>query len=245
MILAQLSDFHLSSANPERGRRLERAIDLLLGQDPQPSAVVVTGDIADKAEPAMYAEAAGLLKRLPMPLFIVPGNRDWTEPFRTALAPWCGDGANGFLNLTGEMGALRLIGLDSRKPGTQQGQFSAQSKAWLEARLAEEPDRSTVIFLHHPPFKTKLRNGSIGHQVEGVEDLEAIVAKNKQVVQVLCGHLHRLYAVPFAGVIATSAPAVAYQGIVEHKHEAEDHDFRPALALHYFQDGQLISRLCW
>lgn len=245
LFLAQLSDFHLAVAHPERSRRLERAIELLLSQDPLPAAVVVTGDVADKAEPAMYAEAASQLKRLPMPLFIVPGNRDWTAPFLTHLAPWCGDGENGFLNLVGEMGALRLIGLDSRKPGSQQGLFSAQSKAWLEARLAEEPDRSTVIFLHHPPFKTKLRNGGIGHQIEGVEALEGVVAKNKQVVQVLCGHLHRLYAAPFAGVIATSSPSIAYQGVVEHRHEAEDHDIRPTMALHYFHDGQLISRLCW
>jgi 3',5'-cyclic AMP phosphodiesterase CpdA len=245
VILAQLTDFHLASANPEREARLSQALDHLLTLDPLPDAVIVTGDVADKGEPAMYAQAARLLKRLPMPLFVVPGNRDWTEPFRAELSPWCGSGENGFLNLVGEMGDLRLIGLDSRRPGSQQGLFSDQSRLWLEARLNEQPERSTVIFLHHPPFKTKLRNGTIGHQIEGVEMLEEVVRKSGNVVQVICGHLHRIYAVPFAGRIATSAPSVAYQGIVEHWHEKPDGDIRPAATLHYWHDGRLISRLSW
>ncbi len=245
MILAQLSDFHLSSTNPERTERLARAINHLLAQDPRPDAVVVTGDVADRGEPAMYVLAAEMLARLPMPLFAVPGNRDWTEPFRQSMAPWCGPVENGFLNHVGEMGDLRLIGLDSRRPGSQQGQFSAQSKAWLEARLAEQPNRHTVLFLHHPPFRTKLRNGSIGHQIEGVEALEALLRQYPNVVQILCGHLHRIYAAPVAGVIATSAPSVAYQAIVEHWHEKEDADIRPTATLHYWTDGQLISRLSW
>lgn len=245
MILAQLSDFHLSSGHPERTKRLARAIDHLLGLETRPDAVVITGDVADKGEPSMYAEAAGELVRLPMPVFAVPGNRDWTEPFRENLTPWCGEAENGFLNHVGEMGDLRLLGLDSRRPGSQQGQFSAQSRAWLEARLAEQPERPTAIFLHHPPFRTKLRNGSIGHQIEGVEMLEEVVRRHSSIVQILCGHLHRIYAVPVAGIIATSAPSLAYQGIVEHWHEKDDFDIRPAVTLHYWQDGGLISRLAW
>jgi 3',5'-cyclic AMP phosphodiesterase CpdA len=245
VILAQLSDFHLSSTNPERLERLARAIDQLLKLDPCPDAVIVTGDVADKGEPAMYELAAEQLKRLPMPVFAVPGNRDWTEPFRLSLAPWCGMDETGFLNIAGEMGDLRLLGLDSRRPGTQQGQFTQQSKAWLEARLNEQSDRPTAIFLHHPPFRTKLRNGTIGHQIQGIETLEEVVRKHPNVVQLLCGHLHRIYAVPVAGIIATSAPSVAYQGIVEHWHDAPDADIRPVSTLHYWHDGRLISRLAW
>ncbi|TAN55726.1 MAG: hypothetical protein EPN26_04860, partial [Rhodospirillales bacterium] len=201
--------------------------------------------VADRGEPAMYVQAAEQLARLPMPVFAVPGNRDWTEPFREALAPWCGTGENGFLNLAGEAGGLRLIGLDSRRPGSQQGQFSEQSQAWLEARLKAEPERAAVLFLHHPPFATKLRNGSIGHQIERVEALEDTIRRYPQVVQVMCGHLHRIYTAPVAGIVATSAPSTAYQGIVEHWHDAPDADIRPLLTLHYWHEGRFSSRLGW
>ncbi len=243
MFLAQLSDFHLSSAQPERLDRLEQTLDLLLTLDPAPACLLITGDVADRGEPAMYVQAARQLARLPMPVFVVPGNRDWTEPFSQSLAPWCGKPLNGFLNLSGEAGPLRLIGLDSRRLGSQLGQFSAQSQAWLEACLQQEPDRPTLIFLHHPPFKTKLRNGSIGHQIEHVEAFEECLRRHPQVVHVACGHLHGIYAAPVAGILATSALSVAYQGIVEHRHGDEGMDLRPVITLHYWRDGRLISRL--
>ena len=37
-----------------------------------------------------------------------------------------------------------------------EGYLCAERLAWLEQRLAEAPERPTLIFMHHPPFLTGL-----------------------------------------------------------------------------------------
>ena len=36
--------------------------------------------------------------------------------------------------------------------GERKGRFCAGRQAWLDAKLAEQPDRPTLLFIHHPPF---------------------------------------------------------------------------------------------
>ena len=53
---------------------------------------------------------------------------------------------------------MRLIGLDTVVPGKGHGEMDAPRLAWLKARLDEQPDRPTFIFMHHPPFPTGLQH---------------------------------------------------------------------------------------
>ena len=64
----------------------------------------------------------------------------------------------GFLQYCVEDWPLRLIALDTIIPGEPGGRLCEQRLAWLAARLAEQPERATLIMMHHPPFAT-----GIGH----------------------------------------------------------------------------------
>jgi 3',5'-cyclic AMP phosphodiesterase CpdA len=105
---------------------------------------------------------------------------------------------------------VRLVALDTLVPGAPGGRLCAERLAWLDARLAEERGRPTLVFMHHPPFVTGMRAmDAMG--LEGKTDLAAVIGRHQQVEGVVCGHLHRPITRRFAGTVATTCPATAHQ----------------------------------
>jgi len=76
MLVAQISDSHISLDHPARLADLERCVDQVNALDPKPEIAVHTGDIVHDGLPAQYAAARQVLDRLQMPYFVLPGNRD-------------------------------------------------------------------------------------------------------------------------------------------------------------------------
>ena len=75
-----------------------------------------------------------------------------------------------------DVGAIRVLTLDTIVPMKSEGALDAERLSWLDAQLAACTDRPVVIAMHHPPFETL-----IGHMDEiglmaGAPELEAIVA---------------------------------------------------------------------
>ncbi len=218
MIIAQLSDPHLVAEGTIQQRidprtKLSAAIDSLLKVDPLPDIVLLTGDLAQLGKPEGYAKARELLARLPMPVYVIPGNQDNRQNMREAFAqdgylPKDGE----FLHYVIEDHELRLIGVDSTRPGGPGGGglLCEERLSWLEERLCEAPDRQTLIFMHHPPFRTGL--GKLDKEpMPGGDAMAEIVAQHPQVKKVLAGHIHRYTERVWAGTAAATAPAIAFQ----------------------------------
>jgi 3',5'-cyclic AMP phosphodiesterase CpdA len=74
--LAHLSDPHITTgplgALPAAG--LFAALGRVLGLDPRPQAVVITGDLTDHGEPDEYRALAEILHGYPLPVYLVAGN---------------------------------------------------------------------------------------------------------------------------------------------------------------------------
>ena len=85
MLIAQISDLHVRPAGAlaygvsETNLSTEHAVHALLRLDPAPDCVLVTGDLTDCGLDEEYALLSGLLARLPMPVYAVPGNHDITS----------------------------------------------------------------------------------------------------------------------------------------------------------------------
>src|SRR3546814_1001508 len=47
---------------------------------------------------------------------------------------------------------MRVLCLDTFKPGRHGGAFCARRAAWLSAQLGAHRDTPTLIFMHHPPI---------------------------------------------------------------------------------------------
>ncbi len=157
MVIAQISDTHILARSSDqavgaaRARNLGRCIaDINRGGV---DVVVHTGDCVHHGLAEEYAHLREILADLEAPLFLIPGNRDRHGALRAAFDHLHHLPRNGeFLHYAVEDHPIRLVALDSVAAGERKGVFCARRLAWLEETLSREPDRPTVLFIHHPPF---------------------------------------------------------------------------------------------
>ena len=219
MILCQISDLHIKAEGKKSYRvvdtaaSLQRCIAQVNQLKQRPDAVVLTGDLVDFGQPEEYAVLRELLAPLTMPYYLLPGNHDEREALRAAFPE------HRYLQQGGERieyviedHPLRIIALDTVIPHSSKGALGADSLRWLYRVLSEQPQRPTVIVMHHPPFQTGIGHmDTIGLSVTDAAALERVVERHPQVERVLCGHLHRPIVKRFGGTIASTCPGVSHQ----------------------------------
>ena len=242
-LLAQLSDTHIVA----RGHKLAGAVDsaallrsavrALMALQPQPDAVLFTGDLTDNSEPAEYEHLRSLLKPLQMPLILMAGNHDQ----RSGLA-----GIFGSVNpphSSHQVGDLRLLSLDSVVPGQEHGALQPSQLEWLDATLAERPCEPTLVALHHPPFDSGIRFMDGMGLLQGREGLKQVLQKHTQVERLLCGHVHRLTLCRWGGTLALTAPSTAYQIALDLRIDgAAGYVMEPpGFLLHHWRGGSLVT----
>ena len=214
MIVAQISDTHIlarTSVEPvaeRRARNLGRCVADINRQ--RPDAVIYTGDMVQHGRPDEYDHLREILAPLTAPLYPIPGNRDTNSALRDAFADHVHLAkTDGFLHYAVEDYPLRLIALDSTADGERKGVFCAERVAWLDQTLGREPDKQTVLFIHHPPFDIEDHYVGGYRRPREAEDLAAVVSRHLQVVRLLCGHVHCPTNRSWAGTIATTMPSIA------------------------------------
>jgi 3',5'-cyclic AMP phosphodiesterase CpdA len=216
LIFAQISDLHVTAPGRACMNRVDTAgllgacVARLAELDPAPELVIASGDLVDLATPEEYAHLRALLAPLAMPIYVIPGNHDDREHLRIAFADQPYLPRAGFLQYVVDAGPLRLVFLDTLVPGDDGGELCPARLAWLADRLAEAPDRPTVIVMHHPPFLTGVANlDDMG--LLGADDVARLLAHCPHVERILCGHLHRSIQVRWHGVLASVCPSTAHQ----------------------------------
>jgi len=177
--------------------------------------VMASGDLTDCGLVEEYELLRDILKPLAMPVYLIPGNHDRRENMRLVFG---GDGylpMNGeFLHYTIEGHPLRIIALDTVVPGKGHGEMDAPRLAWLKARLDEQPDRPTMIFMHHPPFPTGLQHmDSIN--CRNAPAMAEILRGRTNIERVACGHHHRAIQIRWAGTVGSVSPSVAHQVVLD------------------------------
>ncbi|HEY1015638.1 MAG TPA: phosphodiesterase [Herpetosiphonaceae bacterium] len=225
MIIAQISDPHINEIafDPQRAERAEaalrQAIAHLLRLPARPDAVLLTGDCVHTGAAAEYDRLGELLRELPIPLYAVPGNHDDRAGFLQLFGAQGAEPLAGFAQYAVDAGPLRLLALDTHIPGAGGGRLDAPRLAWLAERLAEAPDRPTIIFMHHPPFNTGLAPlDEIG--LEGADEFGALVGRFPQVERIVAGHVHGHMQRRFHGTLAVTCPAVAHNLVPDFTHPA-------------------------
>jgi 3',5'-cyclic-AMP phosphodiesterase len=221
MLLAQISDLHvmpkgqLAYGRVDTAPMLREAIAHLNRLDPQPDAVLITGDLADKGERTAYEHLREILADLKAPFYVIPGNHDRVDEFRRSFSDQPYLPATGaFILYAIDTLPLRLVALDSVVQGRTRGTVCDERLAWLDRTLAARPDAPTLVMMHHAPFVTGLRHiDEVG--MERVGELEQVIARHPQVQRVLCGHVHRSTQIRFGGTIASSCPSTAHQAALD------------------------------
>ncbi|WP_028204222.1 phosphodiesterase [Paraburkholderia nodosa] len=252
MLLAQISDLHIKPPGALAYRRVDTAASLartiarLNALTPRPDAVLMTGDLVDQGSVEEYQHLKSLLDTLEIPYWLLIGNHDAREPLREVFAerPELREGGE-FIQYAVDLGALRVIALDSMQPGQSAGTLCAARLAWLAQQLDAARGKPVIVALHHPPFDCGIGHmDAIRLDDAAAQALEALVAQHPNVERVLCGHVHRPMFVRFGGTIAAAVPAPAHQVTLDLAPDAPS-TFTlepPAFALHrYDPQGGIVT----
>lgn len=217
MLIVQISDLHIV----EKGQKtlgvapmdenLAKCVGYINQMLPKPDLVLVTGDITNDLTVPQAQYAAHLLNQLDAPYYVVPGNHDSRQSLLQVFGDeHCPGQLDGMINYVIEDYPVRLIGMDSTKPKTVGGHMCRKRLDWLEARLAEDRKKPTIIFMHHPPVKAGVLEADFDGFV-GAEELGSIVEKFSHIERIICGHIHLATHTKWHGAIVSTAPSMGMQ----------------------------------
>ena len=229
MILVQITDPHCRPQGMaamricETNMLMERALRAVAAFRPRPDIVVITGDLAANGLAAEYQALAAMLRRTMdgLRVYVIPGNHDRRGPLREALDGVAGMGNDAaFMQYTVDDLAVRLVMLDTLVQGSTHGELCAARMDRLETTLGQEPERPTLIAMHHPPFVCGLTHMD-AINLRNADAFTALVARHRQVRRIICGHHHRPVVMPVAHAIGSIAPGVAHQVELELFNDAD------------------------
>lgn len=241
MLLVQITDPHLraDTAYPRHdpARALAAAVAAINRMQPRPDLVVLTGDILDRST-RDHGPALDILSALTVPLLPLSGNHDHPAGFRAAFGG-CADYAAGHLSAICPLPDGAVVVLDSND-GRGGAGLDAARLDWLTGQLARLTG-PVVLALHHPPFLTGIpRLDRAGFP--GCAELAGVV-RGSAVVRVIAGHTHRAITADWAGVTASTCPALGHTLALSldpaspHAHSAEG----PAMHLHLIRPEGCIT----
>lgn len=240
IVLVQLSDPHLRVDEPQRAAQFAAAIQRVVELEPQPVAVLVTGDIADHGVREAYESARDLLAAITVPVHVIPGNHDDRTTMREVLgSPGAGDEQ---IRFAIEAGPVRVIACDTILPGKVEGDLDM---AWLAERLDDAPDSPTIVALHHPPVDLGTdAMDAYGMPAATQAAFAALMERSPQVLAVVGGHVHRASTAMVGGRPFVSAPSVNFQLSLDLAGDSlEVNDEPPGFLIHVLVDGRLVSHV--
>lgn len=244
-LLAQLTDPHIGATWEETDpvARLKAVLASIRALGSPVDAVVITGDLTHNGAENEYAELAGLVAGLDAPVYALPGNHDDRDRLRRQFGL---PGAAGTpVQYTVDLGALRLIALDTVRPGRYSGEFDHDRLAWLDRELGAERHKPVLIALHHPPLATGIAAfDQLGLPADELHALGEVVARHPHVRVLVAGHFHRLISGTIAGRPVLAIPATFLQARL--RVPAQSLEFvsdPPAFALHTVVGGAVVSHV--
>ncbi len=176
----------------------------------RPDAIIFTGDLADRGDPAAYRRLRAVVEpialRIGAELIWVMGNHDDRAAFRRSLLDEQPSTAP--VDSVHWLGGLRVIAVDTSVPGRHHGDLTDAQLAWLADQLATPAPEGTILAMHHPPVPSVL-DLAVLVELQGQSRLAAVLA-GTDVRSILAGHLHYSTTATFAGIPVSVASASCY-----------------------------------
>lgn len=252
MLIAQITDVHLGfdPGNPDElnRQRLDLVLQRLCAMEPRPDLLLATGDLADAGDDReSYLRLRAISEALPFPTFYALGNHDSRAAFGEVFPEV--PTADGFVQYAIEDREVRILVLDTLEEGRHGGSFCETRAEWLRDRLDEQPERPTIIVLHHPPIESGLSWMTENPEADWVLRLHDIIAGQENIVAMLAGHLHRPVTTLWAGTTLAVCPSTAPQVVLDlGEIDPESPDDRPMIvadppyfALHAWTGHGLVT----
>ncbi len=254
MMFAQITDLHIKAnrnfayQKVDTASCLEAQIAHLNNFSPKLDLVLITGDNVDFGTIEEYELLKEFLGQLQIPFYLIPGNHDHRERMAQVFCDHHYLKTEiGFTCYSLEQFPLRLIGFDTTEIGSPHGVVCETRLQWLDQCLAKQPNKPTLIFMHHPPFDT-----GIGHmdaiRLKDSDGFFEVLKHHKQIVHVACGHIHRAIETMINGVPISIAPSPAHSVHLDLRKNAPSSFSMepPATRIFRFnENGYLVSHLSY
>lgn len=197
MKLLVITDTHLVETDGDiigldPSRRLANVLDHALANHPDATRIVFLGDLTHHGRIAQYDVLRRVLARTDIPVSLMLGNHDNRAAFISTF-PEAPVTASGHIQHVAQLGDHHLICLDSLDENAtpqHSGILCAARMAWLHDALDAAQGAPVVLAVHHPPFKTGF-DGMDAIRLRNDDALLDMLAGYPNVVQLLCGHVHR------------------------------------------------------
>jgi Icc protein len=238
------TDTHLYGSESKKLRglatlpALRAAVEHAREHEPDAKALLFTGDLVQD-DPEGYRHFRELLTPLAKPVLCLPGNHDLLPEMQRELgaSPFhCG----GWYDL----GAWRIVLLDSVVPGAAGGRLAPSELERLERSLASAGGRHVLVCLHHHPVSMSSRwLDEVG--LANSDEFFATLDRHRHVRAVLWGHVHQAFDGLRKGVRLLATPSTGIQFAPRADDFAED-DAPPAYRMLELRDnGTLVTDIVW
>jgi Icc protein len=214
--LLHLSDTHLLAPGGRLYSRVDSEAHLrglfaeIERSEGRPEAIIFTGDLADKGQPAAYDLLRSIVEpaaaRLGAQVIWVMGNHDEREAFREGLFGEMPTAKP--VDRVYDVNGLRIITLDSSVPGHHWGEVTPAQLDWLAEELSVSAPHGTILAMHHPPLPSVL-DLAVAVELRDQASLREVV-EGSDIRSILAGHLHYSSTGMFAGIPVSVASATCY-----------------------------------
>ncbi|WIY25024.1 phosphodiesterase [Parasedimentitalea psychrophila] len=216
MKLIHLTDLHLTPSGAELAgsdpsARLSHCLKDIEQWHSDASFCVISGDLADRANPAAYSWLKEQLAGFSIPTFLMVGNHDDRSVFLSVFDDHPRDD-NGFVQHSHQTEDSLFLFLDTTSDGANpdEGQLCPQRLDWLRTQLINAGDTPVYLFMHHPPFDIGITFVDDIKLVQHQEFAD-VLKQGRNIRHVFYGHVHRTTYVQWNGVSFTSLPSLNHQ----------------------------------
>ena len=212
--ILQITDTHLFAGKNETllgvntWASYDAVLDAIEAEGRHYDLIVATGDLAQDHTVEAYQHFAEGIARLPVPCVWLPGNHDFQPAmFNTLAEADIADAKHVLLGVS-----WQVVLLDSQVFGVPHGMLSDYQVEWLENTLAQQPQRHTLVLLHHHPLPSGC-NWLDQHSLRNPHALDAVLQHYPLAKTLLCGHIHQELDLDWNGrrILATPSTCVQFK----------------------------------
>lgn len=181
-------------------------LDAILEQNQPIDLIVATGDLVQDQSPQAYQHFVQGINRISAPCVWLPGNHDY-QPAMVRVLKVEGISCEKEILIGDEW---QILMLDSQLQDVPHGELSEQQLEWMKSCLDKQPQRTTVIMLHHHPLPSGC-TWLDQHSLRNSHTLADYLKGYPQVKAMLCGHIHQEMDENWHGIRLLATPSTCVQ----------------------------------
>lgn len=169
-------------------------------------SIIMTGDVSQDHTDASYVRFEQGILPLEKDCYWLPGNHDF-KPSMYSVYPSSQIQEETYVQVGKNW---QIILLDSQAEGSPHGYLSDEQLAYLDSKLQQNPDRFSLVLLHHHPLLVGSKWLDT-HCLHNSEAFWEVIHSHQNVNCILCGHVHQDFHQQHQGVDVITSPSTCIQ----------------------------------